>query len=299
MGTCLDYGSGEYRLLVIDKDFIMGEFIDAFIDVLRQYPGIRGGRCILNTESGAVEAYNVKIFLDLKTNRFLYTSDHPTGYFFSQECIELENQIMNGNPNRWNPFNEDMLLARCASCGDMLLYKAPLVYSLLAKPVKNVEKSNTYTKKKDNVYFEPDQRIWQMHLYIEHLNTLGLSKEEYEETIKIIYQRTFQHVTTNYGSTMRTEQICEHYGLKPRKVNLIEMTKNVRTLNKELMNNKGCKVSNSRKRMTIFLYAMKIPYKITRSFIRGLRRKNNHEYDKFYLEAMREMNKQYELVQPQ
>lgn len=264
IGTCIDYANAKYRLVVIDKDCIDGDFIDKFIEVLKTHSDIKGGRCFLN----ASDEKGYKIISDINDSdalKLYYTDDHPTGYFYCQECIEVENRIVESMEERWNPFNEDMLLARCASMGKMLLYESPLVYSSLTKKVDTKEKSSTYLKGKAKLFFEPEERIHQMLLNITHLNTLMIDDFEYRLILDSIYQKTLNHVTLGYKKTLAMSHICEHYGIISRRVGLIEMLGYVRLLNKEFINSATSRLmKQDKKNIIIKYYFRKIPLKLIR-----------------------------------
>jgi hypothetical protein len=271
MGTCIEYGKGKYRLMIIDKDFIDGQFIDRFVKVLKDNPGVAGGKCQLNCNDTdtAYEIIDCRNNKDIKkTADFFYTENHPTGYLYSAESIEAENKALVNFSDRWNPFNEDMLIARCATLGPMISYKSPLVYSLLTRPRKCAEKSGTYLKKNGNIFFEPAPRIQQMRLNIQHLETLQISKFQQKQILKLIYRNTFVAVTTGYKSIISQPFLCQHYGIECRRVRIGEMLGYIRDLNKDFINFEKAEISKSIRICIIGEFYFTIPFKIFRSVFR-------------------------------
>lgn len=275
MGTCIEFGTGKYRLLVIDKDFIDGQFIDRFIDVLKKYPQIKGGKCQLNCNDNDCD-YEI---IDCRNNKntkkiidFFYTEGHPTGYFYSIEGIKVENETLANFKERWNPFNEDMLIARCATLGPMINYKSPLVYSLLGYPVDIKEKSGTYLKANGNLFFEPQSRLHQMILNIRHLETLKVEMRQFKQLLKIIYSSTFVMITEIYALILSQPYLCEHYGIYCRKIHIFEKLVYVRELNKTFKEYDGL-IHKSLLNLIVREFSVKIPILFLRSIAVNIKHK--------------------------
>ena len=81
MGECILYGKGKYSLVLLDKDYIIGEKLDKFIETLIKYD-VCGGYCELNSESDSVE-----IEEENQIEKFGFLSKHPSGNFYKMEVL--------------------------------------------------------------------------------------------------------------------------------------------------------------------------------------------------------------------
>ena len=215
------YASGEYALLLLDKDTICGEYLDEFIDTLSRNKDIMGGYCELNAEK-----QDVKIISENTIAEFGYLSKHPSGNLYK---IDILRNYMEEKANcmERDPFAFDIYLAYCASLGKMMKYEKKLVCSNLTNMPKNDTGSLTFSKNKGNVYYLIPNRISQFKTYINCLMELDVTKKEKKRALFYLYHRTIKLVSIHYRDIMRNKDVCNHYGHETEKVNIWKMLCNI------------------------------------------------------------------------
>lgn len=84
-------GRGKYSLLCIDKNYILGEYLDSFCAFLKDNPQIYGGICsyyMTKEEALHKAAHKVKLYKNAPVIKFGYLSKHPTGNFYLTQCAK-------------------------------------------------------------------------------------------------------------------------------------------------------------------------------------------------------------------
>lgn len=217
--TCLDYGDGEYRMLCLDKDYIVGEYLDAFIRLLGQNQNVSCGYCIFHSTKlqGVFQTKRNEILTSI------YKGRHPSGYFIRKDVIEADrNMIKAYDENSLfynNAFLPDLLYAQGLIMGDEAVYDGVLVEPEKAEKAKQT-KSYTYSVAKNNIYFFPEGRRKQFEVFCEHLKLLNLEKSIYEKIIIHLYQKTLANCTFIFRNTMKNEAICQHHGISCKKIGI-------------------------------------------------------------------------------
>lgn len=206
---------GKYCMMCLDKDFIKGENLDEFLEILHQID-ITGGFCLQNCQTTASN-------LIIKSDEFYkwaYRSVHPSGMFFNTRIVkeEIKNNQYNAIESIFynNSFQPDLLLAKCLHEGNLLYYRAPLVST---EKRTDASKTVSYTYTAQNNYFSPEQRVKQFQIYLSHLNGMYLTPKEYGKTVKTIINRTINQSTFAYKSIMANKFLCCHHGLETRVIN--------------------------------------------------------------------------------
>lgn len=221
------YGHGKYRMICLDKDMVLGEYLGDFLACLKAHPDLTGGFCKLNCKDLNMdnEYYSPK-----EMHEHVYRSSiaHPTGFFVRSDVISIEYERTKyddrTSPYFANPYLFVLLLARAYSSGMGLYYKKPLVNNESLQEAVNT-KSFSYSKKNDSLYFFPDKRIKQMDINFMHLNTLTVSKDVYDKTVLAVCFRAINEATYVYRTLMNDGIICEHYCIEKRYVNKSELEK--------------------------------------------------------------------------
>lgn len=233
--TVLDYGNGKYCMLCLDKDYILGEYLDLFIEELKRNIGIPCGYCVLNSE---MESGQFKIHKDI--TKSIYRCGHPSGYFFRRDIIEKDGNFINHlNKNGIyynNPFLLDILYAYGVTEGSEAIYNGRLVIPEKPEKCSNV-KSYTYSKKNNNLYFMPEQRRKQLFIFLEHLESLNNIEDSCKvKIIDNLYRKTMYACTLGFRKIMSNKQLCNHHSIECKKINVRDMVREENTLSSIFFN---------------------------------------------------------------
>ena len=219
VGDAILFGRAKYSLLLLDKDRIDGNGLDAFVKTL-SHSDVAGGYCKLNSKNA-----NVEIVESRTVERFGYLSKHPSGDFYQidllREYIQEKEKILEKDP-----FPFDIYLAYCASKGKMMYYDKPCVCSALNDPPKDDSDNRgtlTFDKSAGNMYYFPENRNREFMVYVECLNELHLDKTTYTQVLESLYVRTLASVTREYRRIMRHPGICKHYHHEMEDIGIFKM----------------------------------------------------------------------------
>ena len=228
----LEYASGEYAMLCLDKDFVLGEKLDFFIDKLKNLNNVSCGFCEHNSVK---EDTNFCLSDDIISN--IYRCGHPSGYFFKREYIIGESgelDIMNEKSKYFNfPFLVDLLYAKCLCKGNQAVYTGSLINTeTLNDAATNI--SNSYREKDNNIYFMPDNRINQFWVFMSRTEELGISNDLYKNIIEKQVYRTMADMSIAYKSIMANESLCYHYGIETEHIRKKDELAHIEKFNKSI-----------------------------------------------------------------
>ncbi len=212
------FAKGKYSLLCIDKNYIVGNEIDHFIDFLKKYKDIFGGYCTFHrTEDEAVQCTKrkFKIYRKRALLNFGYRFHHPTGMFFLTKIIKDIYPTLRNREIK-NPFACDILATECAAKGAMAIYDFPLWFAYRGLPEENA-KSYTYSKINRNVYFLPQQRVKCFFEFCVHSQRLCVPDWVRNLVILRLYRAMLVQVTLGYRDTITNKAVCNHYHTEFRK----------------------------------------------------------------------------------
>lgn len=217
VGDAILYGRGVYSLLLLDKDTILGEKLDAFINVLSR-SDVMGGYCVLNSKKE-----NIKITEKEAIEHFGFLSKHPSGNFYKIDPIrDYINKKAKLLEKAAFPF--DTYLAYCASLGSMMYFDKPLVCSALADFSKDDNRGSlTFSKDAGNMYYFPENRIDEFRLFATCLDELVIDKKEKMDIFVSLYKRTVLYVSKGYREIMKNKDICNHYHHRTEDIGLKKM----------------------------------------------------------------------------
>ena len=234
VGTSLNYGDAKYVMLCLDKDFIVGECLDKFINIIKN-ENISCGYCQLNSklENGRIIKRSGPI------DELIYRCGHPSGYFFKKEIIELATQKLvpydTTRPLYNNPFIPDLIYAYGVITGNEGVYNGKLIIPETLKKASEI-KSYTYNLEDKNIYFMPECRRKQMFLFIYHLNSLEIDKKSKKKIVATLFKRTLYDCTLGYKHIMINEQICSHHSLNCEKISTNQLINEGKILTREFKN---------------------------------------------------------------
>lgn len=259
VNTCINFGTGKYKLLLLDKDFIDGKKIDDFIEFLYNHVDICGGECTINCD-GSIES--TKIYPKMKNLHVFFQGRHPTGLFYKNECIEKD-AIIEIHNDTINSFGYENPLAYCAFAGAYAVYNKPLVYSLLNNP-SIVTKSATINPKSNNVYWLPKNRCDQFVRNLNHLSLFDISNRDYGKIANDLYKRCVKQVTVDYKNILSLPNTCLHYGIEPKKLTILEMINNYNYLKKIFLTESNPKLNSEARKIIIVKFQISIPFMVIR-----------------------------------
>lgn len=234
---CLLYAKGKYAFLCLDKNYVMGQNLDLFIDCLKKHPNLCGGYCRYRyREDDAVKdsKYRFKIYKKRAPLKFWYGPHHPTSLFYRTEIIKKAYPTMLDSEKE-HPFSFDILAAECAVRGAMMDYDYPLWYSF--KGIKGEEaKSYSYSPKQKNIWFTPENRIKSFNEYCNHLKRLPCSGWMKKAVILQLYVKTLKLATLDYKYFITDLKTCNHYRVQRREfVPKSELRGYVKKLNRSFL----------------------------------------------------------------
>lgn len=249
--TCLDYGDGKYRLLCLDKDYIYGMYLDDFINKLKLI-NVPCGYCALNCTDNSGKFYINKKTID----KTIYRCGHPSGYFFCEDVIEKDNQLIDKFDINSiffnNPFLLDLLYTTGLCFGNEAIYYGKLISPESLEKAKKT-KSYTYTEKNNNIYFMPSFKKQQFLVWIRHMGLLDISPDKKIRVIRKLFKNTLLDCTLSYRRIMKEEAICSHYGIECRNITFEEIYSEARQFTNYFLE---IDIGITRKRkLTMVLYA--------------------------------------------
>ena len=214
---------GKYIMSCLDKDCVLGKYLDELLELLRERRDIAGGYCgIYNKEhkytwlytgDKPVELYDKGIqAVMLFGYRFMR---HPSGSFY------LKSLAKNISADEWRA--PRFVLTECALKGTMVQFKKPLIRTETGADLKKI-KSFTYSEK--NIWFYPGwylKNVFYSHLL--HANSLNLSNADSFYIVNYIFRMTAYAVTYAFRlcfSEARLDALL-HYNISPRHVGILEM----------------------------------------------------------------------------
>lgn len=210
--TSLDYGIGDYIMLCLDKDFIDGNYINAFINQLKQHD-VPCGYCCLDCQNIDGNIIINKTEID----KTIYRCGHPSGYFFKKSILEEATNIINPFDTESlfynNPFLVDLIYAYGLTKGYEGVYNGKLI-TPETKEKACQTKSHTYSIENNNIYFMPNCKRKQLGILIKHLDLFDFNRKLRIKIIFRLYQKTLQECTFGYKAIMKDQDICAHHGIK-------------------------------------------------------------------------------------
>lgn len=249
--SSLDYGDGKYVMLCLDKDYILGKYLDKFIAELEKNMSVSCGYCELNSTigNGIIRINNLDI------SKKIYRCGHPSGYFFRKDILAKAKEELNPfdqeSPFYNNPFLVDLAYAYGLIGGKEGIYNGSLIIPETLEKA-SMTKSYTYSTKNKNIYFMPECKRTQMFLLFKHLNGLKLSNQKKKSIIKNLFRRTMLECTLGYRNIMSNEQICTHHLIVSKDITTKQMINEAWILTRDFNEFKTYGFSNIFKIKTIF-----------------------------------------------
>lgn len=217
----LTYGTGEFKMLCLDKDRIICKNLIDVISHIRDDNEVVFGQCKLNIEvkeldlvydQGLSSIYNLA-----------YTSEHPSGLFLKNSILS-NSKIINkiNNENKTFAFNTELLKAEMAIFGKSKRINIPLIQT---ETLEVCEKEISHTYKGSNIYFFPKNIIETFNIYVNNLYNLNLPYENKNIVLMKIFSSLLISSTFGFKNIMKNKSICMHHGVNPRNISMMELVK--------------------------------------------------------------------------
>lgn len=210
-----------YSMVAMSRDRLNGNEIIRFLDFLEKN----------NPDYGFLEIWYEKNdgnFITYEEGResllHSYMSLHPTSYFWRQHLIDKETSLFRFKniPSEFDfPFE---LINGAASVNNKLTVANILLFT--PRTLIGNERKTYYNS--DNLFFSPKKRIYNMKVFINHIDTLEIGDVEKEEAItKIVLQAT--DFIIRWYNKIHSEG-NEHYGLESKNLSLSFFYNNLQSL---------------------------------------------------------------------
>lgn len=232
VNECMRYAKGDFALLCLDKDFIVGEKLDTFLSVLqRNRENLCGGYCVIRPVDDQRDE-GIKIFEHKALLKFGYLRKHPSGSFYKTDIINSFYKNLTKEELE-SPFGHDLLLTVCAAqSGKMLWYGN----CLLVSPENPIALETFYiAANEQDMWFYPLKVIDEMKLEIQHFHTLHCNIIYRFLVIYRMFRRTARAVSVDFRYYIGDTGVCQHYRIKKRVVSQREMRCWVDLLNKTFL----------------------------------------------------------------
>lgn len=208
-----------FSVLCLDKDNIMGEKLDDFIDFLiglsDQYVF---GYTPLIDQVKSTRYYNNTVDSLINCS---YQSNHPTGMFYRNSCLKQITLEYNLDTKGKFGFYPDVLNAEMTRFGNACV---PGIQTFKMETRKNCEKIKSFTFQKNlDLFFLPHARTKACNIYLNHLSKQNLSDRDKTLVMNNINYRSLEFIAVVYPATMKNESIVTHYHLKPKNISFFKI----------------------------------------------------------------------------
>lgn len=213
-------GTGKKILFMIDKDKLHVHKLSEFIDLLERN-NFSVGICKYNYK-GTTSVLKLPKAEDI-TLKLSYLMIHPSGYLYNRDYLELSRgKEWYSNVDNVGFFPFEFLNADLAYLGNGIEIAFRLIYPRKISKNDTIQKSHTYSKKNNNLFFEPNKRIEMLVKCFSHINKINVGNELKKKiSIKLFYM-FWEYITIDYRKILMDPIRCKHYGIKPRYVNYSE-----------------------------------------------------------------------------
>jgi glycosyltransferase involved in cell wall biosynthesis len=209
----LSLGAGEYVCLCLDKDNIDYLFIEEMISFFCSNPEVVVGYCSLNNEKISNPVLYEKGIDSIKN--MAYLSKHPSGNFYKNEYLkELNIYDKRGFYNSETGFMFEFINAEMCIYGKSAVLNIPL-FSTETKNEASKNKSHSYDA--NSVYFLPSKQYDLYQLYLNHIYTLKVKKEEMKALFCQLFTSKLESATIGFNLICNDMLICQHYSFVPPK----------------------------------------------------------------------------------
>lgn len=213
------HGRGRYLMLCLDKDFIVVDYLDEFLNILCAKSDLSVGTINLN----CTVASECNHFLRGSESllQMAYKSEHPSGLFFKKDIYH--NLLLDPQKilvNESFAFNPDLIKADLLTKGNAIFVNIPLVKT---EPLEECSEIISFTYLGDNIYFSPKMIQKRVQMFMNHIISLEIKDQIKIKLINLIFTRYLYESTIEFRKILNDSNICNHHKLSTREVKLKEL----------------------------------------------------------------------------
>lgn len=209
--NALDKASGKYSLIMMDKDYLKFDRINDVLNFLDKNE-FALGYFDLNSRKNE---FKTKVYKN-KYHAFFrkaYKSIHPSGNFYNTELLRTLNIKERFSDEKvYGAFLCDFIIAELILKGKFVTISTPFCY-MVSPPFNGKKNSQTYSYKKKNMFFFPDNRFNTMEIFARHMQTLKLPYIIYLMALMTLIKMTKNFMTLGYIGFISQGNIRNWYNI--------------------------------------------------------------------------------------
>lgn len=206
---------GKYLMYVIDRNYISGQMLDEFLDMIEENEDIVCGMC------SPVRHHTYKIYCDTvdKINALGYQAQHITGSFFQTRLFkQLVPDLKNVD---YGNFPLDFLFSLFCLEGKGVLYNE--IYQSDSDYMSVVQCKTKSSTNKATEWFRPLGQMKYLRTAVKHLCQLEISGVEKKKIFKHLYRRIKVQATWGYKNILVDSRFCGHYNIESKYVGVHQL----------------------------------------------------------------------------
>ncbi len=220
----LTQASGEYAFLCLDRDSINVKYINVLIDKLKKNKEVVFGYCLLETKNFISDKLFNKGYQSLLN--MTYLSKHPSGNFYKTSILK-DLKIFSHIPERYSDFDfiHEFINSESSFKGKSIKINVPIIKTGYTSNKNDFAKHKSYSYNKNNFYFSPLKRIEHFNEYAQEIMILNITSKQKKKMIGKVFFSGLIYSTFSYMNALKDSDICNHYNIKTKKLNFIDLLK--------------------------------------------------------------------------
>lgn len=224
---------GQYCLYINDRDILMPEKLEAFIDYLKTHNYLGGGHCVRNkiVEAGiSIDHKGVEALLTIN-----FRGEHPTGFFFKRSLLDeipTESLEKYSASEPYTPFPYENVLCEIICKGYVVSQYNEVIWRSTGDETHNKYVSGfVKLKEKGDRWFYPSNCLrrtignTENTLRLCQENGIGLTDNEKYRLYAHLVVNQYKYGVFRYKQIFETPSLAVHYAVNCRKVNRKELSK--------------------------------------------------------------------------
>lgn len=219
----LERASGRHAVLLLDKDEMDPEAVDAFRRFLVKHPLVSCGYC--EYDSARIEQAIIYRQGAEALAHVAYTGHHPTGYFFDMAHLRAIDFIRRFSDFDFvGHFPFDFMFAELGLVGDAAVYHSPLFRPESIQEAAAHKSIGTNAARED-AFFSPIGRLKTAVSFARHIATLPIPVAQQELLVAERFLTGLLAATLGFRHVMASPQLCIHYHIRSRAVGTMELVR--------------------------------------------------------------------------
>lgn len=225
-------GQGKFCLYINDRDILFPEKLEGFICFLKDNPTIGGGHCVRTKVNGGnyIEHKGVEALLSIN-----FRGEHPTGFFFKRELLDLipqESIEKYTAAEPFVPFPYENILCEIICKGHKVVQYNDVIWRSTGNETHNKYVSGfVKIDEKGDRWFFPGNCLRRTignaedTLRLCKENNISLTEEEKYRLYAHLAINQYKYCVYRYKTIYETPSLAEHYAVNYRKVSSQELNK--------------------------------------------------------------------------